>query len=108
MRRAYLLVYNHGFGTRQEVKNLLNHIPEVVNWRYESPNCFFLVADADANQLADEFMQFAEGEENALFLVTEYAPDKSQGLLTKEAWSLLNDKRTTRALEFGSSREKTI
>ena len=34
-RRAYLLIYSGGVGTREEVRDYLDNLPEILNWRYD-------------------------------------------------------------------------
>ncbi len=67
-------------------------------------NSFFLVSDQpNADIIARKLMR--QAPKGASFLLMEY-PDNTQGLLTKGSWSLLNDKRTDRPLEFGVSWKK--
>lgn len=106
MKYAYVLIYSNAFGTRDDVADHLDGMPEILNWRYEMPNSFFLVSSLrDADVIARKLMR--KGIKGASLLVTEYTGN-SQGLLTEGSWSLLNEKRTTRPLEFGGSREKKI
>lgn len=96
MSYAYVLIYSNALGTRQEVKDYLDNIPEILDWRYDMPNAFYIVSDEpDADVLAAKLME--QAPEGASFLLLGYT-DNSQGLLSKETWSLLNNKRRRSSL----------
>ena len=88
MTRAYIMVHSEEFGTREVVKGYLNQIPEISHWRYDLPNCFYLISAASANVLADKLRNMSN---KGRFIVLEYT-DNSQGWLTKQSWYLLNNK----------------
>ena len=89
MRRAYLFIYNDKVGSRDEVKEAIDSIPEVVTWRSEIPNSFILVSEAKADELADRIIEHIGGD--GLFLITEI-PDNSQGLLSERSWHIINER----------------
>ena len=47
-RRAYLFVYAADLGDREDVKDHLDDLPEVLHWRCDLPNAFYLVSDVSA------------------------------------------------------------
>ena len=91
MTRAYLLVFSRLLGTKDEVREALNTIPEVVTWRRDFPQVFYLLSDADSQTLARAIKErFPKGR----FLVSEIAGNK-YGWLPKDSWSFINQKKTS-------------
>ena len=92
MRKSYMLIYSDSLGSRDEVKDCLNSLSEVLTWRYDMPNSFYIVSDYTANQIAKS-IQDSIG--NGRFLVTEISSNK-QGWLPPESWYLINEKKHKR------------
>ena len=90
MRKAYLLAYSTTLGSRDEVKAVLNQLPEVLTWRYDMPNTFYIISEADAGALA-KLIRAASGSKGR-FIVTEITTNRN-GWLTPESWYLINEKR---------------
>lgn len=88
-RRAYLLIYSGGVGTREEVRDYLDNLPEILNWRYDVPHAFYLISECNADEITNLILRFSKGE--GRFLVSEVV-DNSQGLLPRGAWRFLNEK----------------
>lgn len=93
MKRAYLLIYDHEVGTREEIREFLDEQPEILHWRFDLPNTFYLVSDLSAEALYDVFQDF--NREHGSFLVSEVGPN-TQGWLPKKTWTFLNEKRYTK------------
>ena len=89
MKKAYLLVYSDLFGSREEVKDYLNSMQDVDTWRYDLPNCFYLISEESAETLADQLIELSEGK--GRFIVSE-TTDNRQGLLSQETWFLIENK----------------
>ncbi|MFW4369690.1 hypothetical protein [Pseudomonas sp. XWY-1] len=88
MRRSYIFVYEDKCGTRDEVKNYIDKIPEILNWRYELPNSFFLVSDLSAREIYEKIKEFSK---DGKFIVSETTSNK-QGWLAKDSWNIMNKK----------------
>lgn len=88
MKRAYLLIFNGHFGTFPHVQKLLNQIPEILDWRYELPNTFIVISEVSANDL---FKRFTGMNRFSRLLISEISENR-QGLMSPEAWKLMNDK----------------
>ena len=88
MKKAYLFVYNDDVGTRDEVKKTLSEMPEITHWRYDMPNCFYVISEASAKQLAEHLRQL---KPNGMFIFTEMAGNE-YGWLTSESWYLIQKK----------------
>ena len=91
MRKAYLLVHSETLGSRDQVKAVLNRLPEVLTWRYDLPHSFYILSETDAGTLARRIRE--ESGNKGRFIVTEIASNK-YGWLTPESWYLINQKRT--------------
>ena len=89
MRKSYLFAYNDVIGSREEIKTYLNSLPQILNWRYELPNSFYLVSELSADESADLILKFTN--KKGFFIVTELNPNK-QGWLPKKSWAVINKK----------------
>ena len=111
-RQAYLLVYNDEVGTREQVRDFIDGVPEILNWRYDIPHTFYLVSECSAEELADLLLGFA-GKQGR-FLIAEVTGNK-QGWLPRRTWELLNHKQPAQSVApvgrqpraFGSSAGST-
>ena len=57
MMRALILVYGKELGTREQVKVCLDQMPEVASWRYELPNCFFILSESSPRELGNAIVE---------------------------------------------------
>ena len=92
--KVYLLIYGSSMGDRAYMKNILNAIPEVVHWRYDIPNCFYIQSESTSQELVD-MMAERMGENVKRFLVSEITSNR-QGYLSKETWNFIKMKNLTR------------
>jgi hypothetical protein len=90
MKKSYVFIYNSTVGDRDTVKDWLNDIPEIIHWRFDIPNSFYLVSEKNAEWLAAK-INLRTGKRGR-FLITEYS-DNSQGWLSEDSWYLLNNKK---------------
>lgn len=88
MRRAYLLAYNSTLGTREAVRDFLDNLPEVLNWKYDLPGSFYLISELLAGQLSDKLHKFAP---QGRFIITE-VDDNFSGWLPQETWTMIQHK----------------
>lgn len=86
MKKTYVFVYSDSLGTFEVVKNCVDNMVSVLDWRTDLPNTFYLVSEASADTLAAEIRKRLG---NHRFLITEYSSN-SQGWLNEESWYLLN------------------
>ena len=89
MRKAYLFVYSDLVGTREQVRDILDTMPEVITWRYDLPNCFYIISEAAAETISEQFR--AKRGDVGRWIFSEVT-DNKQGFLLKETWFLLNNK----------------
>ncbi|OQY52850.1 MAG: hypothetical protein B6247_16160 [Candidatus Parabeggiatoa sp. nov. 2] len=52
MKKVYILFYSNSLGTREEVRDYLDSLSEVLHWRYDIPNVFYLISEENADTLA--------------------------------------------------------
>lgn len=87
--KAYLLIYNDAVGTQDQVKAILNKMPEITHWRYEIPHSFYLISELEAQPLAEKIRLATTGKGMlAVFEVT-----KAWGWLSPETWYLITNKK---------------
>ncbi len=89
MRKSYLFIYDDKVGSREDVKKYLDSLSQIINWRYDLPNSFYLVSELSAEEIADLILEYTK--EKGRFLVTELASNK-QGWLTNISWAMVNKK----------------
>lgn len=98
MAWAYLVLFNDKVGTRTEVQQFLNTIPEVTYWYGCMPNSVFAISNLTAGQLSDALKsRFGTGN-GQRFFVTEVHQDR-QGWMPKQVWHLLKNPDSPRLRE---------
>jgi hypothetical protein len=90
VKKAYLFAHNDAVGTQDQVKELLNKIPEIITWRYEFPNAFFLISESDSRQLSEKLRAITGAK--GRFIIAEITSATSNGWLTPESWYLIQHK----------------
>ncbi len=90
MRKAYLLVFSEATGGKTAIREWLNAEDLVLHCRTDLPNMFYVISEADAADLSQSLSNHigAKGR----YLITEVG-DNRQGLLPKESWYLLRNKK---------------
>lgn len=96
MRKSYLFTYNEVIGSREEVGKYLDSLSQIINWRYDIPNSFYLVSELSADQISDLILKFTN--KKGLFIVTEITSNK-QGWLPEKTWAVINKKLDPTQLE---------
>lgn len=89
MKKAYLLVYSDSLGSRNAVKECLSAIESVITWRYDMPNCFYIISERTAAEIYIEIKGYLG---NGRFLITEIS-DNRQGRLTRDSWNFIKFKK---------------
>ena len=90
MRKVYLLVYSPSLGNRDQIKACLNSLEEVMTWRYDMPNSFYLITEYEAQDISDAVRKYFN---KGRFLVSEIS-DNRQGWLSKDTWQFIKAKST--------------
>ena len=44
--KTYLFIYSDAMGNRDALKAAIAGIPEIIRWRYDIPNSFYIYSDA--------------------------------------------------------------
>ena len=72
----------------------LDGLPEVLHWRFDLPNAFYLVSEVSAKELANKIRPLGNGR----FIVTEI-PANSQGWLPRRSWEIITKKKVCQTPE---------
>lgn len=88
MKNAYLLVYSEEIGSRDRVKKWANESGLVTTWRYDLPNCFYIISENTAGELSEGFRKTFPKKRH---IFIEVGANK-QGWLPSKTWHLLNNK----------------
>jgi hypothetical protein len=91
MKKCYLFLYSDAVGTREVVKDSLNKINEITDWRYELPNSFYLISELSAQDLANKFKEVINRQTGMTFIISEIGQN-SYGWLNQESWHLIQNK----------------
>ena len=87
MNKVYLFVYGNSLGNRDEVRKIIDSIPQITNWRYDIPNCFYIHSSSSAVELVD-LIKAKLNEEKVSFFITEITGNY-EGYLSKETWDFI-------------------
>ena len=90
MRRAYLFLYDQSVGARQHVKKIIDSMPSVITWRFDMPNCIYVISKESASELAKEF-EGVHGTQGR-FMFVEVTGTR-QGRMPEKTWYLLRHMR---------------
>ncbi len=69
---------------------ILNKIKDIVHWRYDITNAFYIISEADAQPLATQFRELVG--DKGRFIITEISSNYF-GWLTTESWYLIKNKQ---------------
>lgn len=90
MRKAYLLVYNDAAGSREKIKKWANDSPNILTWRFDLPNCFYLISELSADEISGDLAKTVGV--GGRWLVLEIVENR-QGRLPLESWYLMRNKQ---------------
>jgi hypothetical protein len=94
MTRYFVLTYTKELGTRPAIKACLNSLPEVISWRSELPNSFFLQSESDAGTIGRALIKCLSPELPRFFIaeVTKVPSGSNYGWLTDASWEFLGQR----------------
>lgn len=84
---SYLLIYDEQMANRESMSSLLTAMPEVIQWRYDLPNSFFVYSNNSANELTTALANRVPNYK--CFLFVEISSNR-QGYLKKPTWNFIN------------------
>ena len=87
MRRSYLFIYSDPVGSRDALTKFFDDRPEILYWRHDLPNTYYLISENTADELARMVQRF--NHERGRFLICEVGANK-EGWLPRATWILLN------------------
>ena len=89
MSKTYILVYDDELGNRETIKRFVDSRPEIISWRYDLPNSFYLISDLEARALFkilfDGLDQQSSEAGSLLLEITE----NRQGWLARDTWRFI-------------------
>ena len=91
MKKSYLLLYSSRFGTTDEVRDWVDSVNIITDWRIQLPQCIFLISESSAEEIYDKLAEVSE-KETGTMLIVEYSKN-SQGRLNDKSWHLLEHKK---------------
>ena len=91
MKKAYLFVYNLATGTREEIRECIDNLPQITYWRTDLPNSFYLISELNAEQLTDLIRE--KTKKGGRFIIAELVAGSYNGYLPPDAWFVINNKR---------------
>lgn len=86
---TYLLIYDADTADRETMKTHLSSMREILNWRYDMPNSFFLHSNESADKLTELLASHLFNYKCFLFVEI---PANKQGYLRKETWDFINNR----------------
>lgn len=87
--KTYLFIYSDAMCNRDALKTAISEIPEIIRWRYDIPNSFYIYSKASADELTEKMANKFPGRK--CFLFVEISENR-QGYLSKETWNFINQK----------------
>jgi hypothetical protein len=86
--KSYIISFFQDDVSEEALSSYLDTKSEVLNWLSPLPNTVFVVSRRDA-----KFITRLIGKEfpDSLFIVAEYNPRNSDGLLSEDMWEFLNN-----------------
>lgn len=90
MIKLYIFNYSDTAGSREQVKTWIENEDKIRSWRYDLPNCFYIVSDASAKDLSASFNKYNKSK--GRHLIAEIT-DNRQGLLTSKSWAFMGRKK---------------
>lgn len=87
MRRVYLFVYSDLMGNRDAMRELVDSIPQILDWCYDMPNSFYIISVLSANELSEVIRSSYSGS-HARFIISEITENR-QGYLPKKTWDFI-------------------
>lgn len=90
MSKAYVLVFNENFSTRENLVEVLNKCKSVITWRYDLSNAIYIISDKEAYEISAE-IEVLNPPGSSLYMLLEYNGN-AQGRTSEETWHLLNNK----------------
>lgn len=85
-RWAYILVFDDGLGTREEIQGFLDSRREILNWYACMTNAIFIVSEETATTLQKIISEFNTA--GAHFILLDVKTDRN-GWLPRLAWEFM-------------------
>lgn len=89
--KHYLIAFNNlqGFGL-DHIHRVVTNVPQISDWWHYLPGTYLICTSLSSKSIADFINQYLPG---LLFLVLEVDYKQFNGVLSKDAWEWINQKR---------------
>lgn len=84
--KSFIFVYMGGVPERTKLTDILNNIPEIYFWRYDTDVCFYILSNSTARQIAESIKR--QHPTIGRHIITQLG-NEYWGQLTGESWKLL-------------------
>ncbi len=88
--KSFIFVFSGGVPEREKLVKVLNQMPAIVTWRYDTEACFYLLSESTAIAIAKEIKRLYPGI--GRHVVTQLG-NEYWGELTAASWHLLEKKQ---------------
>jgi hypothetical protein len=92
MMKPYLFSFNATMGTRQQVLDFLDTLPQVLNWYAPLPESVIIISERGVSELQ---ALIHNRYPMSYFIITEIPPGGNDGWLPKVAWDFINNPRSS-------------
>jgi len=85
---TYIITYSDQLGTQEKVADVIDNLPEIVDWRYDMQNCIYFKSNYKPKYLSEKIRaKLPKGR----FIIVEIGNNKMRnGYLTQSTWDFIN------------------
>lgn len=87
---CYVLIFNNAVGTREEVVDFLDALPEITHWHAALPHSVFFTSSLSAGQIHQKIADKFGSDGGKRYIVLDTDSDR-QGWLPKQAWHMMRN-----------------
>ena len=84
--KKYLLSYSSSLGSRDKLVKVLNTLSVIKGWRYDMPNCFYILSESSAMELMNAIRSACGGKGRGVIVEMEHY----YGWLPRETWDFIH------------------
>lgn len=84
--KSFVFIYSGGLADREKLVEVLNKMPEVYSWRYDTAACFYILSNSTAKSLSETIK--SHYPLIGRHIITSLGDDY-WGELTPESWHML-------------------
>lgn len=96
MTNPYIITFGESLGTRQEITDALDKIPEVTYWFAPFPHGVLFTSTLDAGELAKRIEKLFPNARSGKWIIAPVDQYESQGRLPEKGWHLIANPQAPR------------